>query len=195
MAAIENENIYGLHLRESANDGSDFGSADSDYRKVFLGEDGRLYGKDSAGAVVALGSGALLNAVSITSDVTVTGTSEAGGTTVITSGSVTVDGSTTVEIEFFTPDIQFLPNSLGNQMILDLYEDSTILGRINAFKPSAAASTQAAAFHKLRRTPSAGSHTYTVKGWKSNASDTAIVKAGAGGTGAFVAAYIKIARG
>jgi hypothetical protein len=43
--------IYGVHLRESANDGSDFTNAASDYRVLFLGEDGYLHVKDSAGSV------------------------------------------------------------------------------------------------------------------------------------------------
>jgi hypothetical protein len=51
MAAIENEKIYGLKIRESANDGSDFTNPDVDYRVAFLGEDGLWHVKDSAGAV------------------------------------------------------------------------------------------------------------------------------------------------
>lgn len=194
MGVFSTSKVFGMTIRESANDGSDFTNPDADYRRLFLGEDGRLYTKDSAGAVTAVGSGAQLVHTAITSDVTVTATSEATATTVVTSGSVTVDGATTVVIEFYTPNIQFLPNSLGNSMILDLYEDSTILGRIQAFRPPAAASMQAAAVGKVTRLPASGAHTFTVKGWKSNASDTAIVKAGAGGTGAFVASYIRVTR-
>lgn len=44
-------NIYGIHLRESADDGSDFSNAATDYRVLFLGEDGFLHVKDSAGSV------------------------------------------------------------------------------------------------------------------------------------------------
>lgn len=55
MGAPEDEHIFGIQLRESADDGSDFTNADADYRKVFLGEDGQLHAKDSAGAVTALG--------------------------------------------------------------------------------------------------------------------------------------------
>lgn len=44
-------NIYGIHLRESATDGSDFSNAAADYRVLFLGEDGSLHVKDSAGSV------------------------------------------------------------------------------------------------------------------------------------------------
>jgi hypothetical protein len=53
MGALESNttNIYGVHLRESADDGSDFSNAAADYRVLFLGEDGFLHAKDSAGSV------------------------------------------------------------------------------------------------------------------------------------------------
>lgn len=43
--------IYGVHIRESANDGSDFSNAAADYRILFLGEDGQVHFKDSSGTV------------------------------------------------------------------------------------------------------------------------------------------------
>lgn len=55
MSGPESEHIYGVQLRESANDGSDFANGDTDYRVVFLGEDGQLHAKDSSGTVTALG--------------------------------------------------------------------------------------------------------------------------------------------
>jgi hypothetical protein len=48
-------NLFGITLRESANDGSDFTNPDADYRRVFLGEDGQLHGKDSSGTVTDIG--------------------------------------------------------------------------------------------------------------------------------------------
>lgn len=53
MGALEQNTtlIHGIHLRESADDGSDFSNAASDYRVLFLGEDGFLHVKDSAGTV------------------------------------------------------------------------------------------------------------------------------------------------
>ena len=48
-------NLFGITLRESANDGSDFTNPDADYRRVFLGEDGELHKRDSAGAVTGFG--------------------------------------------------------------------------------------------------------------------------------------------
>jgi hypothetical protein len=47
----------GIVIRESATDGSDFSNPAADYRRLFLGEDGQLHVKDSAGAVTDIGSG------------------------------------------------------------------------------------------------------------------------------------------
>ena len=55
---ISEANIYGLTIRESATDGSDFTNPDADYRRLFLGEDGLLHVKDSAGAVTDPSTGA-----------------------------------------------------------------------------------------------------------------------------------------
>jgi hypothetical protein len=53
--------LFGVTLRESANDGSDFTNPDADYRRLFLGEDGLLHLRDSAGVVTTphAGSGAV----------------------------------------------------------------------------------------------------------------------------------------
>lgn len=49
--------IFGATIRESANDGSDFTNPDADYRRLFLGEDGLIHLKDSAGAVTDIRDG------------------------------------------------------------------------------------------------------------------------------------------
>ena len=51
--------IYGVHIRESADDGSDFSNAATDYRVLFLGEDGTLKLKDSAGTVTTPSGGGI----------------------------------------------------------------------------------------------------------------------------------------
>lgn len=48
--------LFGMTIRESANDGSDFTNPGADYRRLFLGEDGQLHVKDSAGAVTDIGA-------------------------------------------------------------------------------------------------------------------------------------------
>jgi hypothetical protein len=51
MGLIHTIKSFGLTIRESATDGSDFSNPDADYRVLFLGEDGLLHVKDSAGTV------------------------------------------------------------------------------------------------------------------------------------------------
>jgi hypothetical protein len=51
MPTLEAANIYGVQIRESANDGSDFSNAVTDYRILFVGEDGLFHLKDSSGSV------------------------------------------------------------------------------------------------------------------------------------------------
>ena len=57
MGVISTSQIFGLTVRESANDGSDFTNPAADYRRLFLGEDGLLHLKDSAGTVTDVGAG------------------------------------------------------------------------------------------------------------------------------------------
>lgn len=49
--------LFGMTIRESADDGSDFTNPSADYRRLFLGEDGNLHLKDSAGTVTDVGGG------------------------------------------------------------------------------------------------------------------------------------------
>jgi hypothetical protein len=53
--------LFGMTIRESANDGSDFTNPSADYRRLFLGEDGQLHVKDSAGTVTDIGTGSGIN--------------------------------------------------------------------------------------------------------------------------------------
>lgn len=56
MGKFHEDKVYGIKIRESANDGSDFSNPDADYRLAFIGEDGQWHLKDSAGNVTDLGS-------------------------------------------------------------------------------------------------------------------------------------------
>jgi hypothetical protein len=57
MGKISDALTYGLTIRESADDGSDFTNPAADYRRLFLGEDGQLHVKDPGGTVTGIGSG------------------------------------------------------------------------------------------------------------------------------------------
>ncbi len=81
-------------------------------------------------------------------------------TTIITGNAVTYDGATAILIEIFTA----LFGSGSATSILEIYRDSTSLGRIAQIGPVANVPVLAA----IRETPAAGSHTYTLKGWVSS---------------------------
>lgn len=55
MGLFSAAKLFGMTIRESATDGSDFTNPDADYRRLFLGEDGLLHLKDSAGTVTDIG--------------------------------------------------------------------------------------------------------------------------------------------
>ena len=57
MGLFSAAKLFGMTIRESATDGSDFTNPDADYRRLFLGEDGNLHLKDSAGTVTDIGGG------------------------------------------------------------------------------------------------------------------------------------------
>ena len=86
MTKISDALTYGLTLRESANDGSDFADPAADYRRLFLGEDGALHLRDSAGTVTNP-AGGLLNKYDATTAPAVTDDSGDGYSV----GSIWVD--------------------------------------------------------------------------------------------------------
>lgn len=57
MGKISEALTHAITIRESADNGSDFTNPAADYRRLFLGEDGKLHLKDEAGAVTEVGGG------------------------------------------------------------------------------------------------------------------------------------------
>lgn len=85
--------LHAMTIRESATDGSDFTNPDADYRRLFLGEDGKLHVKDSAGTVTDPYTGGSFTAVqasSVTGDGSGNLTNSTTGSWVdVTSASIT----------------------------------------------------------------------------------------------------------
>ena len=128
-----------------------------------------------------------------TSTITATADGNSGGTAVIYGNAVTYDGSTRVKIEFYAPYLQY--NVAGQSILVNLYDGTTDLGRLcNMGPPSATATDLAPAKGERYLTPSAGSHTYHIRAWKSSASGTAIVGGGAGGASAYMPAFMRITK-
>lgn len=122
-----------------------------------------------------------LSYVQFTSSVAITATTEATADTVVTAGAVSVDGSTPIIIEFYSP-------GCDANIAIVIYDGSSTIGGVCAFTQTAAA------FMNVRKriTPSNGSHTYSVRAYKS--SGTPSVTAGAGGSGNNMPGFIRITR-
>lgn len=194
MGALETNTtlIYGVHIRESANDGSDFSNAAADYRVAFLGEDGLWHFRDSAGAVTAKGAGGSeVDYVQATANVNVTATTEGTANTIVTGSAVTYDGLTSIMVEFFSVGVT--PTATANAYLqLWLYDDAASIGEIAFVQTPAAAASYVPCVGHRRLTPSAAAHTYSIRG--SVSGGTGVVSAGAGGIGAVHPMFIRITR-
>lgn len=195
MAAIENEKIYALKIRESLDDGSDFGTPDADYRYLFVGEDGDIHLKDAADAVTDFPAGGSaggpvsgeLDYAEITSPVSVTSTTEGTPDAIITGASVTCE-NVPYMIEVFFP---YFTGANGVTNYLLLYVDSTVIGRVMR-KGMVTGALYSEVFIRSRYTPTAGNHTFSVKGFCSATGYTA--GAGAGGSGTYVPAFLRVVK-
>jgi PKD repeat protein len=126
----------------------------------------------------------------ITSPVTISATTEGAAQDVVSSGAVTYDG-TAVYIEFYAPRVDV---GAAAETILVLQDGATALGWIGYFSVGAVTAIQQRTPARLSRklTPSAGSHTYKITGFRVTVNGT--VQAGAGGSAAFMPAYIRVTK-
>lgn len=132
-----------------------------------------------------------------TAGVTVTATSDGNGngTAWIDGNAVAYDGATRIKIECYAP---FWNYNISNANILvNLYDGTTDLGRMANMGPSATTSTNqnvtplyAARF----LTPSNATHTYHIRAWKSSASGTAAIGGAAGGASAYLPGWYRITK-
>jgi len=121
----------------------------------------------------------------ITADISVTATTEATSTAIVSSGAVTY-AATPIMIEFWC-GWAVAPNSAALDFLL--YDDTTIVGWMGVLAVSA--SNMQTPIHLMRRlTPTAASHTYKIKAMVSGGTGT--IKAGSGGTGVILPAFIRV---
>jgi hypothetical protein len=129
----------------------------------------------------------------ITAPVSVTSTTEASGTVCITTPPITFDG-TPVMVEVFAPYLQPAPAG-GAIGVVSLFEGSTQIGRLGIGINNAAGSSPPAFpfCGRLRFTPTAGLHTYTVTAFQTGGAN-ANFGAGPGGTAQYTPAFIRFTR-
>lgn len=132
--------------------------------------------------------GVTVSYVQFTTGVGISATTEASANTVVTSAAVTADGTTEYWVEFFSP--QWIAGSAGNNLTAVLYDGISSIGIMGVYGDT---STQAygPAVVKRKITPSAGSHTYSIRGFI-NAGAAAQFSGQAGGAGNHVPGYIKV---
>lgn len=123
----------------------------------------------------------------ITGNVSISATTGPTANTVVTASAVTFDGATPVMIEFYTPDLVEGSNSIT----VVLYDGSTELGWLD-FQNAPGGSGQIGKTVKRRLTPSAASHTYSIRAYVD--AGTGTVDAGAGAAGQFMPAFIRITK-
>jgi hypothetical protein len=130
----------------------------------------------------------------VTSQVSITATTEGAATTVVAGAAVTYDGATEIVIEAFLPYVAIngVANDVGQ---LVLYDGSTSLGKVETIHAQVTGVTGTVPGVHVRRklTPSAGSHTYSIRGYKTSGS-TFIAGGGAGGSGNIIPGFLRITR-
>lgn len=127
----------------------------------------------------------------ITANVNITGTVVGSATTVIAGSAHTYDGGP-VLATFSSPAI-ILPAVAGGLFTAVLFEGGTPLAYMGQWQNPAAAAHWEPFERAFRFTPSAGSHTYSIKCFVSSTTGTPAVGAGAGGS-ATAPAFLRITK-
>lgn len=128
----------------------------------------------------------------MTSFISVTSTTESAGTTIIAGTSHTFDGSPVIA-EFFSPKASGNTAS-GGSVSVSLFESSTDKGILCWIADSGTTELMVSISGKLRFTPSAGAHTYSVTAATSSTSGSPFIQGGAGGVGNVAPCYIRFTK-
>ncbi len=165
---------------------------------IYAKSDGLMYSKDDAGTETLMSGGsagiAELDYVEITSAVVPTATSEATANTIVTANPIAFSGSTVVMIEFFSPDVRPANDAAARYISLWLYDGSSSIGQIGFIRGAASGNNESIAHCSRRLTPSAATHTYSIRASVTSGGSNANVDAGTGGSGQSMPAYIRITR-
>jgi len=143
--------------------------------------------------VAAYYPGAEVAYTEFTSNVAPTATVEASANTVVTASAYTFDGQSGWYIEFYCsnarPDV-----AAESTLRVWLFEDGSSIGRMAVLTTDDAGTVGANASIYVRRklTPSAGSHTYSIRATVN--AGTGSLNAGAGGAGNVMPGYIRISK-
>ena len=179
-------------------DGSPEGSLYAPQGSVYMRRDqAGLYVKRTG---VTLDTGWVLNGsaeldyAEATADVSgVTATTEAGATAVLSGNSVSYDGSR-VKLEFFCPEVVNVAGSGTNILTVVFLRDTTVVGQAVILETGSTFQNSKGGSVVCFDTPDAGSHTYAVKAFSGATSPNYTIKAGAGGSGNLLPAFLRVTK-
>jgi hypothetical protein len=163
-------------------------TANDTFARLAVGSNSKVLVADSAatpGVKWDLPPGYEFGYDEITSTVVVSATVEASADTVIACAAHTFDGAA-VMAHFFAP---FAAMGASSNLIICLFEGATEIGQLQAVFGN---SVNVPIGGSLRFTPTAASHTYTVKAFRVTQDCT--IYAGAGGTATPVPAYMRFTK-
>ena len=166
-------------------------TADNTPARVAVGANGTSLVADSAQAAGlrwALPPGYQLDYAEITADDTFTATTEGTAELIVSGNSVTYDGATAIIIEVY---FQAFTNSAAVDNIYVIYDNGASIGRIADGRRNGNGIDTLGGTFRRRLTPSAAAHTYALHGFCS-AAGTGTTRAGAGGSGNVMPAFIRI---
>lgn len=113
------------------------------------------------------------------------------GTTVVTAPAFTADGVSSYLVEVFYPDVEPDFAAAGRRVLFALFEGATNIGALGFCYSASTTNAPMTLTGKVRITPSAGAHTYSVNCWVN--AGTALVAGGTGGVNS-VAGYIRVTK-
>ena len=128
----------------------------------------------------------------ITATVNIAGTTSAAPTAVIPGSAYKFDGSP-VMVEFYSPEVAS-PSTAAASTRVGLYEGSTLIALLGFVVAPTAAQVGMSMVGRMRFTPAAGLHTYSLKAWVTVLSGTPAVVAGTGSGGANGPAYLRFTK-
>ena len=138
--------------------------------------------------------GAELDFKQATSDITgINATTEAAATAVITGNSMVFDGGR-VKIEFFAPEVVNVAGTGTNKLTVVVLRDTTVVGQAVVLETGGTFVNGEGPKVECFDTPPAGAHTYAIKAFSAATSPNYTVKAGAGGSGALVPAFLRVTK-